>query len=112
MFRVWLPLSLKIFFYSFFSKISINQVHLFINKKLSQQSNKNFSLLFSQCRVGFLYLLKFLRTTTKKREIIFCAYNLPEMINVAQKLNYSIKFCDLDKQTGFINLKDLKKKNF
>ena len=110
MFRVWLSLSLKIFFYSFFSKISINEVHLFINKKLSQQSNKNFSLLFSQCRVGFLYLLKFLQTTTKKREIIFCAYNLPEMINVAQKLNYSIKFCDLDKQTGFINLKDLKKK--
>ena len=81
-----------------------------IEQILSKQSNKKFSSLFSQCRVGFLYVLKFLKSRSIKREIIFCAYNLPEMINIAENLNLKIKFCDIDYKTGFIDLKQLKEK--
>ena len=31
------------------------------------------------------------------------------MLNVAKNLNYKIKFCDLDKETGFLDIKSLNK---
>ena len=45
-----------------------------------------------------------------KNEIIFCAYNLPEMINIARNLHLKIIFCDLEYKTGFYNLSKLKRK--
>ena len=46
---------------------------------------------------------------TNKNEIILCAYNLPEMINVAKNLGLKIKYYDLDYKTGSPVIKDIKK---
>ena len=80
-----------------------------ITKLILLQSKKKKMILSSQCRIAFLYLLKFLKEKDpNKDEIIFCSYNLAEMINVAKNLRYKVKFCDLDLETGFINIKNLK----
>ena len=110
MFRIWIYLGLKNFLLNIFLKKNKEMVSRSIEQILSKQSNKKFSSLFSQCRVGFLYVLKFLKSKSIKREIIFCAYNLPEMINISENLNLKIKFCDIDYKTGFIDLKQLKEK--
>lgn len=109
MFRIWLYLDFFTFLKGLFSKKKKEFINL-IYKKISKQSKKKYVLITSQCRVGFLFILKFLKIKTKKSEIIFCAYNLPEMINVATKLNYKIKFCDLNYKTGSMNVREIKKK--
>ena len=67
--------------------------------------------MFSQCRVAFLFILKFLKNKNKnyKNEIVFCSYNLPEMINIALNLKLKVKFCDLDHKSGLINHSQVKK---
>ena len=109
MFRVWLYLKISTFFSGSFSNHKIKKKKL-IKDFLSKQSNKKFTALFSQCRVAFFFILKFLKNKSNKNEIVFCAYNLPEMINIAHNLNLKVKFCDLNYQTGFIDLKQLKKR--
>ena len=108
MFRIWIYLSLKKFFLFFFNKKKYSTLSTYIENQLCKQSKKKFAVLTSQCRIGFLYILKYLKKKDPdKNEIIFAAYNLPEMINVAKNLNYKIVFCDIDYQTGFINLKEV-----
>ncbi len=81
-----------------------------ISKTILAQTKKKNIIFSSQCRIAFLYLLKYLKKKDpKKNEIIFCSYNLAEMLNVAKNLNYKIKFCDLDKETGFLDIKSLNK---
>jgi len=109
MFRIWLYLSFSNFFLNLFSKKNINNIKESIKIFLYKQSKKKFSALFSQCRVGFLFILKYIKRTNKKNEIIFCAYNLPEMVNIATNLNFKVKFCDINYETGTIDLKKLKK---
>ena len=109
MFRIWIYLKLNFLFSGLFLNKTANTVK-FIKKKISNQSKKKYLVFSSQCRVGFLFILKFLKNKSKKREIIFCAYNLPEMINIAVKLNYKVIFCDLNYQTGAMEIKDLRKK--
>ena len=109
MFRIWIYLSLKQFFLGLFPKNSIYKINLLVENTLSKQHKKNHTALFSQCRVAFYFILKFLKTKSNKREIIFCAYNLPEMVNIAENLNLKIRFCDLNYSTGIIDLKQLKK---
>ena len=110
MFRIWLYLDFLSFLRGLFFKTNNEILKDFILKKISKQSKKKYAVITSQCRVGFLFILKYLKFKTKKREIIFCAYNLPEMINVAIKLNYKIKFCDLNYKTGTMDILKLKKK--
>ena len=110
MFRIWLYLKFSSFFSNFFLRKDLNKKKDFIKKILSKQSKKKYSFLFSQCRVGFLFILKFLKKKNKKREIIFCSYNLPEMVNIATNLKLKVQFCDLDYETGSIDLKQLKRK--
>ena len=110
MFRIWLYLKFSSFFSNFFLRKDLNKKKDFIKKILSKQSKKKYSFLFSQCRVGFLFILKFLKKKNKKREIIFCSYNLPEMINIATNLKLKVQFCDLNYETGSIDLKQLKRK--
>jgi len=110
MFRIWLYLSLSNFISGLFSWNKAKESESLIKNFISKQSNKKFTALFSQCRVAFFFILKFLKTKSSKREIIFCAYNLPEMVNIAANLNLKIKFCDLNYKTRFIDFKQLKKK--
>ncbi len=110
MFRIWLYLKFTRFFSDFFFRKDLNKKKDIIKNILSKQSKKKYSFLFSQCRVGFLFILKFLKKKNKKKEIIFCSYNLPEMVNIATNLNFKVRFCDLNYKTGSIDLKELKKK--
>jgi dTDP-4-amino-4,6-dideoxygalactose transaminase len=109
MFRIWLYLDFLNFLQSLFIRKNDKFLN-FIQQKISKQSDKKYVLLASQCRVGFLFVLKYLKLKSKKKEIIFCAYNLPEMVNVAVKLNYKIRFCDLNYKTGSMNVKEIEKK--
>ena len=110
MFRIWIYLDLYNFLQGVFLKIEKNKFINYIFNEIAKQSNKKYVVLASQCRVGFLFILKYLKTKSKKKEIILCAYNLPEMVNVAVKLNYKIKFCDLNYKTGVMNIGEIKKK--
>lgn len=109
MFRVWIYLSFIDFLKNLLSKKQAHKHIKSIKNILSKQSKKKFVSLHSQCRVGFFFILKFLKSESKKKEVVICAYNLPEMINIATNLNLKMKFCDVDYQTGFIDLKHLKK---
>ncbi len=109
MFRIWLYLGFSNFLSDLLIRKDLKEKKDFIKKILSRQSKKKYSFLFSQCRVGFLSILKFIKKKNKKKEIIFCSYNLPEMINIATNLKLKVKFCDLDYRTGTIDLRDLKK---
>ena len=110
-FRIHIYLNVINFVKSFFFTIYKEKYDSKINNILIKSSKKKFSVLTSQCRIGFLLVLKYLKKKNlKKNEIIFLAYNLPEMVNVAKNLNFKIVLSDLDYKTGFYNLKKLKKK--
>ncbi len=110
MFRINIYLDIYTFFLGLFSNKDKKQISKFIAKELTFQSQKKYLVFASQCRVGFLFILKYLKLRSKKKEIIFSSYNLPEMVNVAVKLNFKIIFCDIDYNTGTINKKELNKK--
>ena len=108
MFRINLHLSTLNFILSIF-QLNTEKILKLIKNKLIYQNKKKEVVLTSQCRIGFLYVLKFLKIKKKeKNEIIFSSYNLPEMVNVAKNLNYNIKFCDLNYTNGFLDLRKLK----
>ena len=110
MFRIHIYLSLYNFLKAFFLPTSIKLQKEKIKRIVLGQSKKKEFIFSSQCRIAFLYILKFLKNEDRrKNEIIFCSYNLPEMINVAKNLNYKIKFCDLNYKDGFLQVSDLKK---
>jgi dTDP-4-amino-4,6-dideoxygalactose transaminase len=111
MFRIWIYLSIKNFFLAIVSSEKISKKKKFIEEYIHKQSNKSKVYLFSQCRVAFLFVLKFLKKKNKanKNEIIICAYNLPEMINIALNLKLKIKFCDLDHKSGLMDPIKVKK---
>lgn len=95
-FRINIYLTFSVFFKSLFSKKEKQKVNLFIKKN----SNKKHFILTSQLRVGFLILLKYLKKKyPKKNQIIFQPFNLPEMINIAIRNNYEVKFKKLNTKT-------------
>ena len=61
MFRIWIYLSVKNFILSLINSDKIIERKKFIENYIKKQSNKNSVFLFSQCRVGFLFILKFLK---------------------------------------------------
>ena len=110
MFRIYIYLSFLNFLRSFFfnNKWKIKKK---ISKIILRQSEKKYFEFSSQCRISFLYILKFLKKENKDRnEIIFSAYNLPEMINIAKNLKYKIRFCDLNYESGFVEANQILKK--
>ena len=108
-FRINIYLKIKHYFFSFFIKEKNFKKKL--ENSFKKNSRKKHFLLTSQLRVAFLILLKYLKFKfPKKNEIVFSSFNLAEMVNVSINLNYKIKFCDLNYNTGFFNIKDLKKK--
>ena len=110
-FRIDLFLTIKVFFKSIFLSLKKKDYESKIKKILCKNSAKNDFLFTSQCRIALLIVLKFLKIKfPKKDEIIFTAYNLPEMVNVAENLNFKAILCDLDYNAGFYDFRMLKKK--
>ena len=108
MFRINLFLKFSQFIKAIFLSYDKKICEETISNEIKNQTKKKKILITSQCRVGFLYLLKYLRINLKnKNEIIFVSYNLAEMINVAKNLKYRIKFIDLQYKNGAIDLKEL-----
>ena len=110
-FRINIFLSIKNFLKATFQFDNQSEYEKKINQNILKNTNKKRISLTSQCRISFLFILKYLKIKlSKKNEIIFCAYNLPEMINIARNLRFKIIFCDLNYETGFYDLTKLKKK--
>jgi len=81
-----------------------------IIKIINRYTNKKYTILTSQLRVGFYLILKYLkRESPKKNEIIISNYNLAEMINIPKNLNLKIVFTKSNENI-FMLEKDLKKK--
>ena len=68
MFRIWIYLDLYNFLQGVFLKIEKNKFINYIFNEIAKQSNKKYVVLASQCRVGFLFILKYLKTKSKKRK--------------------------------------------
>lgn len=110
-FRIHIYLGIKSFFKSLIPFLKNRNWENEIKKILLENSNKSNVILTSQCRISFLIVLKYLKEKfSSKDEIIFLAYNLPEMLNVAKNLNFKIVLCDIDYQTGFFDIDILKNK--
>ena len=110
-FRINIFLSIKNFLKAIFQFDNQSEYEKKINQLILKNTNKKKISLTSQCRISFLFILKYLKIKLlKKNEIIFCAYNLPEMINIARNLRFKIIFCDLNYETGFYDLNKIKKK--
>ena len=108
MFRINLFLKINIFFRGIFLSANNKTYLKTIKNEISNQSKKKKVVITNSCRVGFLYLLKYLKLKFKnKNEIIFVSYNLAEMINVAKNLNLKAKFLDVNLNDGNINIKKL-----
>ena len=91
-FRINIFLSIKNFLKATFQFDNQSEYEKKINQFILKNTNKKRISLTSQCRISFLFILKYLKIKlSKKNEIIFCAYNLPEMINIARNLRFKIK---------------------
>lgn len=104
-FRINIYLSLIVFFKSLVNPdIKEKKIEVLIKKN----SEKKYFVLTSQLRVSFLILLKYLKKKfPNKNEIIFQPFNLPEMVNIAVKNKYKIKFKKLNTRTAQPDLKYL-----
>mgnify|MGYP001393852375 CR=1 FL=1 len=109
MFRIHIYLNFLKFIKAFFFYRKRSFLKSKISQIISSQSKKQKLIFSSQCRVSFLFLLKYLKQKKKlKNEIIFSSYNLPEMVNVAKNLNFKVRYCDLNFENGFIDVNKLK----
>ena len=92
MFRIHIYLNFLKFLKAFFIFHERSILKSKISKIILSQTKKQKLIFSSQCRISFLYLLKYLKEKQKYRnEIIFPSYNLPEMVNVAKNLNFKVK---------------------
>ena len=111
MFRINIYLNVKDYFKAIFLNYEKNHIKKKCANVLKKQSGKKYFEFTSQCRVAFLYILKYFKEIDPSRnEIIFSAYNLPEMINVAKNLGFKIEFCDIKRDSGTMDEKILIKK--
>lgn len=107
-FRINIYLQIKHFISSIF--LNEPEVSSKITKIINKYTNKKYTVLTSQLRVGFYLLLKYLKQEfPQKNEIIISNYNLAEMINIPRNLNLKIVFAKSNENI-FMFEKDLKKK--
>ena len=108
-FRIYIYLTICNFIKSVLFS-STKQKERKIEKIFNKTTNKKFSFLTSQLRVGFILVLKYLtKKFPTKNEVIVNSYNLGEMVNICQNFKLKIVFTKLNKNV-FINSKDLLKK--
>ena len=104
-FRIYVYLKLKHFFLTLHKKRDNSELK--IKKILNNFTNKKFTILTGQLRVGFYLTLRYLKhNNPKKNEIIINSYNLPDMVNICKNLNLKLIFPHLN-QNIFISEKDL-----
>ena len=108
-FRIYIYLTICNFIKSVLFS-STKQKERKIEKIFNKTTNKKFSFLTSQLRVGFILVLKYLtKKFPTKNAVIVNSYNLGEMVNICHNFKLKIVFTKLNKNV-FINSKDLLKK--
>ena len=108
-FRIYIYLTIRNFIKSVLFS-STKQKERKIEKIFNKTTNKKFSFLTSQLRVGFVLVLKYLtKKFPTKNAVIVNSYNLGEMVNICHNFKLKIVFTKLNKNV-FINSKDLLKK--
>lgn len=73
-------------------------------QKLSELYPKSSISFYMQARVAIKNLFENLSKNSCKNEIIFCSYNLPEIIDIARLSGIKIKLLDVDLNYGSYNL--------
>ena len=107
--RVKIYLKFRIVLKSMFSNFEISKKEL--SDYLKIKLNKSYINFFGMCRTCFIVILEFLKEKNlKKNEILICAYNLEEMIEIAKLLKFETKFIDINANSGVIDF-DLIKNN-
>ena len=107
-FRIYIYLKFKHFFLSLIQKKKKTQIK--IQNLLNKYTQKNYTILTGQLRVGFYLVLNYLKEKNpQKKEIILNSYNLAEMANICKNLNLKIVFPKLNENL-FISSTDLKRK--
>ncbi len=108
-FRVYIYLKFFVFVKSLITLVN-NSKKRNIENTFNKITNKKFSFLTSQLRVGFVLVLQYLiRKYPNKNEIVISSYNLAEMVNICKNLKLKLVFGKLNENV-FICDKDLKKK--
>ena len=69
MFRINIYLDIFTFFLGLLSTRKKKKISKFITEELTFQSKKKYLVFASQCRVGFLFILKYLKSRSKKRKL-------------------------------------------
>jgi dTDP-4-amino-4,6-dideoxygalactose transaminase len=110
-FRINLFLKFKDFLLSLFRIIFFKPNDEIIQNILKNNSKKKYSVLVSQCRVGLILILNFLKKKEpNKDEIIFASYNLPAMVNIAKQIKFKIIFSPINIDDGSFEINKLEKK--
>ena len=58
MFRIWIFLNIKNFVLGLLFKSNTKEIKNYLIEKICKQNKKKYLVLASQCRVGFLFILK------------------------------------------------------
>ena len=105
--RVKIYLKFRIFLKSIFSSLEISKKEL--SDYLKIKLNKSYINFFGMCRTCFIVILEFLKEKNlKKNEILICAYNLEEMVEIAKLLKFETKFIDINANSGVIDFNLIK----
>ena len=102
-FRIFIYLKLKYFLLSLIQNKKKSQIK--IQNLLNKYTQKNYTILTGQLRVGFYLILNYLKEKDpQKKEIILNSYNLAEMANICKILNLKIVFPKLNENLLFLPL--------
>ena len=90
-FRIYIYLKISVFVKSLITLVNNSEKKRNIEKTFNKITNKKFSFLTSQLRVGFILVLQYLiRKHPDKNEIIISSYNLAEMVNICKNLKLKL----------------------
>ena len=103
--RVSLYLNFKQLFISIFKNYEESKVS--VEKEFKKKIKKKYVHFTGMCRTSFLLILEYLSEKyPNKKEILICAYNLKELVDLARLKNFKVIFVDINLDNGTVT-KDL-----
>ena len=103
--RVSLYLNFKQLFISIFKNYEESKIS--IEKEFKKKIKKKYVHFTGMCRTSFLLILEYLSEKyPNKKEILICAYNLKELVDLARLKNFKVIFVDINVDNGTVT-KDL-----
>jgi dTDP-4-amino-4,6-dideoxygalactose transaminase len=106
--RVNLYLNFKQLLRSIFKNYEDSKI--LIEQEFKKKVKKKYVHFTGMCRTSFLLVLEYLiERYPNKKEIIICAYNLKELVDIARLKNFKIILIDIDKENGMISKDEILK---